>query len=352
LIGSSFVPFAQGQGSGDAAQDRTTLIFEGKSPNKLCCDTTLRLMPDGTWVMVMLGGGDKEPLPENDLFIARSSDEGRTWSKMERIALGIKEKDPSRALVPTELVIHDGKCWLYFANHDGQFRDWTTWCVESRDSCRTWGQPFPIPDLIHKSTFVRNSFVRSNGELVIAYQHYLSPDGPTNPRNGIMVSADNGKTFSLFGDIRLSDDDNYRGFAENTVVELPEDRMVMLIRADKLGGVLFRSDSADGGRTWSRAAPTDIPNPGSKATLYSLGGQRVALLHNPDPKVRNPLSLWISFDGMKTWPYRRDLATTPGRLNYPDGFVSRDRRYLHLAYDENRFRAVYHGAKLPASLSR
>lgn len=331
----------------DASQDRTTLVFEGVSPNKLCCDTTLRLMPDGSWIMFMLGGGDSEPLPENDLFLSRSRDEGKTWSAMEHIAIGVKEKDPSRALVPTELVIHKGECWLYFANHDGHFRDWTTWVVKSKDSCRTWGKPELIPQPIHTSTFVRNSFVRPNGELLIAYQHYLSPDGPKNPRNGVMISKNDGRSFELFGDIRISDDDNYRGFAENTVVELPGDHLVMLIRADKLGGVLFRSDSRDGGRTWAKASPTDIPNPGSKVTLYSLGGKNVALLHNPNPKVRHPLSLWVSFDGMKTWPYRRDLSTTPGRLNYPDGFVSKDRKYLHLAYDENRFRAVYHGARLP-----
>lgn len=35
------------------------------------------------------------------------------------------------------------------------------------------------------------------------------------------------------------------------------------------------------------------------------------------------------------------------RLNYPDGFVSEDKRYLHFAYDDNRHRAVYYGAKLP-----
>jgi hypothetical protein len=40
-----------------------------------------------------------------------------------------------------------------------------------------------------------------------------------------------------------------------------------------------------------------------------------------------------------------------GHLNYPDGFVSADRQYLHFAYDDNRDMAVYYGAKLP-SLAR
>ena len=76
------------------------------------------------------------------------------------------------------------------------------------------------------------------------------------------------------------------------------------------------------------------------------------MLHNPNPRRRSPLALWISFDGMKTWPYHRVLVRESsdgpgGRLNYPDGFVSHDRKWLHLAYDDNRHRAVYYRAKLP-----
>jgi hypothetical protein len=36
-----------------------------------------------------------------------------------------------------------------------------------------------------------------------------------------------------------------------------------------------------------------------------------------------------------------------GRMNYPDGFVSEDRQWLHFAFDDNRHRAVHYSAKLP-----
>ncbi|MDP7132813.1 MAG: sialidase family protein, partial [Planctomycetota bacterium] len=136
-------------------------------------------------------------------------------------------------------------------------------------------------------------------------------------------------------------------------VELNDGRIGMIIRADELGGVLYYAESKDGGRTWPEfARKTTIPNPGSKATLYPLGGDAVAMLHNPNPRHRSPLALWVSFDGMKTWPYQRVLVAEScdgpkGRLNYPDGFVSADRRLLHFAFDDNRHRAVYVGAKLP-----
>ena len=114
-----------------------------------------------------------------------------------------------------------------------------------------------------------------------------------------------------------------RGWAEANVVELADGTLSMLIPADRLEGVLYRADSQDDGRTWSKAVKTDIPNPGSKATLYGLGGDTAVILHNPNAKQRNPLSLWIRIDEMRTWPYRRDLVTWPRRLNHPDGFVDR-----------------------------
>jgi predicted neuraminidase len=64
------------------------------------------------------------------------------------------------------------------------------------------------------------------------------------------------------------------------------------------------------------------------------------------------MALWISFDGMKTWPYQRVLPQESvdgpnGRMSYPDSFVSTDQRWLHFAFDGNRHRAVHYSAQLP-----
>ena len=58
----------------------------------------------------------------------------------------------------------------------------------------------------------------------------------------------------------------------------------------------------------------------------------------------------IIFDGKS--PNRLACDTTlrrmpDGWLNYRDGFVSDDRQRLHFAFNDNRHRAVYYGAKLP-----
>jgi len=349
----------------NAKEDRTRIIFDGKSPDRLACDTTLRKMPDGSWVMIMLGGGNTEPLPANRVFLTRSHDEGKTWSPMQPIDLGVKAKDANAALVPSELMVYGRRCTMFVATHDGAFANWKEWMTHSDDSCRTWSALRPAPGRLHDRTFIRNHIITRDGRIMLPFQHYLrvaetrdiskgrrfSPT--TNPRNGVLMSEDGGKTWTEHGDIRISPNDNYHGWAESNIVELNDGRIGMIIRADELGGVLYYAESKDGGRTWPEfARKTTIPNPGSKATLYPLGGDAVAMLHNPNPRHRSPLALWVSFDGMKTWPYQRVLVAEScdgpkGRLNYPDGFVSADRRLLHFAFDDNRHRAVYVGAKLP-----
>ncbi|QDT64740.1 sialidase family protein [Calycomorphotria hydatis] len=344
--------------------DRTAIIFDGKSPNRLACDTTLRAMPDGSWVTIMLGGGDAEPLPQNDIFLSRSEDEGKTWSAMKAVDLGVKKENPNTALVPSELMIIESRATLFVATHDGTFADWKEWLTHSDDSGRTWSKLEPAPGRLHDRTFIRNHIVTRDGRILLPFQHFLrvgetrdinrgrrfSP--PTDPRNGVLMSEDGGETWTEHGDIRIAINPNYSGWAENNIVELADGRIAMIIRADGRK-VLYYAESTDGGRTWPEfATKTDIPNPGSKAVIYGLGGDTVALLHNPNPKHRSPLALWISYDGMTSWPYRRVLVSESfkgpaGRLNYPDGFISQDNSYIHFAFDDHRQRAVYFGAKLP-----
>jgi hypothetical protein len=348
-----------------ARMDRTSVVFDGTSPDKLACDTTLRLMPDGSWVMVMLGGGDTEPLPQNRIFLTRSMDQGQTWSELQPIDLGIKLTSPSTALVPSELMVHSGRCTMFVATHDGTFADWKEWMTHSEDSGRTWSDLEPAPGRLSQRTFIRNAIITRDGRILLPFQHYLKSgenraisksrrfSPPQDPRNGVLMSSDGGQTWTEHGNIRISSNDQYHGWAENNIVELSDGRVCMIIRADGLGGALYYAESTDGGRTWPEfARKSSIPNPGSKATLYPLGGDTVALLHNPNPKHRSPLALWVSFDGMQTWPYQRVLVSQScdgprGRLNYPDGFVSADKRWLHFAFDDNRHRAVYVGARLP-----
>ncbi len=361
------------QAAEDAKQDFSSIPYDGKTPNKMVCDTTLRELPDGSWALFMLAGDDFEPSPLNYTGITRSTDKGKTWTPLEAMDTHLPRSGLTTGQCVTEVFFINGRATALLSTHSQTWgRDWKSWFITSDDNCRTWSQPEPAPGRLANFTFLRNRIVTRDGRIIIPSQHYVGPPTGTppppaeekpwhgalrhyvsNPRNGVLISSDSGKTWSEHGDIRLTPDVRYHGWAENNIVELSNGHIAMIIRADRLGGVLFRAESTDGGRTWPEyARVTKIPNPGSKATLYSLGGNTVAMLHNPNSKHRSPMALWISFDGMKTWPYQRVLVAQSvdgpqGRMNYPDGFVSADQQWLHFAFDDNRHRAVHYSAKLP-----
>ena len=352
------------QGIEDAKQDFRSSPYDGIMPNKMVCDTTLRELPDGSWILFMLAGGDTEPSPMNYTGITRSFDKGKTWTPLERFDVGFPREGATIGQGPTELMITGQRSTLFFSTHAKHWNtQWRSWFLTSDDSFKTWSKPSEVPGGLRERTFIRKHIVCKDGRIMIPFQHYVGPDDEqekapfdrafTNPRNGVLISSDGGKTWTEHGNIRLTPNDRYFGWAENDLFEHPDGHITMVIRADGLGGLLFKAESWDRGKTWPEfAGVTPIPNPGSKTTLYNLGGNRVAILHNPNSKHRSPMALWISFDGMKTWPYQRVLQQESvdgpkGRMNYPDGFVSADGEWLHFAFDDNRHRAVHYSAKLP-----
>ncbi len=372
----AMVEGSQGQWKDKALQnaelDRTTIAYDGITPNKLVCDTTLRQLPDKSWALYLLAGDDIEPSPGNYIGVVKSLDQGKTWSAIEEVPTGLPRSGLTSGQGATEVMVYRGKLTMFFSTHSETWgRNWQSWIMTSPNQGRAWSKPGLLPGRLGQFTFIRNHIVTRDGRIMVPFQHYEGPgpdvppppaeDRPwhkalrhyvSNPRNGVLISSDQGKTWTEYGNIRLTTDDRYHGWAENNIVELDDGTIKMIIRGDRLGGVLYMAESIDGGKTWPDfAQKTEIPNPGSKATIYKLRDNGVAMLHNPNSSHRSPLSLWVSYDGMKTWPYRRVLAKESsdgpkGRLNYPDGFVSED-GYLHFAYDDNRHRAVYYGAKLP-----
>jgi predicted neuraminidase len=78
-------------------------------------------------------------------------------------------------------------------------------------------------------------------------------------------------------------------------------------------GRAYRALSTDGGRTWSTAAPVDLPNNNSGLTVVGLPGG-VACVHNPVQDnwgARCPLVLSTSGDNGSSW--RRSLTIEDGR---------------------------------------
>jgi len=109
----------------DAKLDRHSIPYDGFTPNKMVCDTTLRELPDGSWILFILAGGDTEPSPLNYTGVTRSADQGRSWTPLAAFDVGFPRQGTTIGQGPTELMIVDGRCTLFFSTHSRHWaNDW------------------------------------------------------------------------------------------------------------------------------------------------------------------------------------------------------------------------------------
>ncbi len=98
---------------------------------------------------------------------------------------------------------------------------------------------------------------------------------------------------------------------------------------------LMKSVSKDGGLTWSSVVDTDIPNPGTAADVVMLKSGNWALVHNDIEEGRYRMSVWLSEDEGKTWPFRKTIVNgEPNgavRGHYPAIIQGQD-GMIHISY--------------------
>lgn len=337
----------------------------------LSCEPILRRMPNGELLLVCQCGDVTEPAPENRVYVFHSGDDGNTWSKPSLI-----REDDGRAVYQTEVTVIGNKVIVYLTLHNGGFVDWTGNRMVSTDNGYTWTSIGPLPGY-ETFTFPRGAIRLRNGGLMMAVQHY-PVSAQENERlrrekrpvfdadidrveNNVLISHDEGENWEAFcGPIVMMKGTTGRKWvwSEPTILELKDGRIAMLLRVCGTGH-LWRSESVDGGHSFSTPVPASIPNPNNKPKLLRLQDGRIALIHTPNSTLgfggRNPLAVWISEDEMETFPDRRIITDFPGVFCYPDGFCEDD--HIKFSIEYNRHDILFMDVDLgsmtrTASLSR
>ncbi|MDR3708622.1 MAG: sialidase family protein [Capsulimonadaceae bacterium] len=309
-------------------------------------EPVLRRMPDGSLFCAVYSGGPTEPHDDNVVLGTRSLDDGLTWTSPD-----VLFRHDARGVWATELFTGGDSPCLFVHAFDAASHYLELQTFRSFYSAQTgqWSEPVSLPGGL-SGVIVRQGIVLQNGSWVfpVYWQEALGdrnwrkidkayhPHDSWRMMSGALRSDDRGKTFTLHGNLRAD-----LSLWEPNAVEIAPNHLVMLMRAEGTPWK-YRSESRDGGLTWSVPVQSDIPCANSKVTLLSWD-RRVIMLHNPSDKVgwqhRTPLSLWISDDGCKTWPVKIDLvyATIPGQaICYPHAFIDREQRQLCVAVDSAR----------------
>ena len=112
------------------------------------------------------------------------------------------------------------------------------------------------------------------------------------------------------------------GLVQPSVVSLDGRRRLKAFFRDRLKKWVHTSESADGGLTWSRAAPGPIPNNNAAIQAAVLSTGEIVAVLNPIRKRRYRLSVAVSFDQGETFPVIRDLECAGCSSADPEGRVA------------------------------
>jgi predicted neuraminidase len=229
--------------------------------------------------------------------------------------------------------------------------DAQVWSLLSGDNGMTWSKPsllFATP-----GSFVRNPPLFS-GDRWLLPVFYTPGAGLTGERalnySAIKLSTDRGVTWK---DCIVPGSQGL--LVQPTLVLSPSGGYLAFFRSRKWDWI-YKSTSADG-CSWTSPMPTQLPNNNASVQALRLhNGHLVMTFDNSGPIVvdgkphtgpRKPLSIALSEDGGKTWPWVRDLETgdtrsadwntPPGHEEFSYPTVVEDARHtLYVAYSYQR----------------
>ncbi len=334
-------------------------------------------------------GGTQEGISDISIYFSRLAKDATCWTNPVKLSDDPTRSEQNPILFPAP----DGKLWLLYTAQKSGNQD--TAIVRYRisdDNGESWG---PIGTLFEKAgTFVRQPVVvLDNGDWLVPVFYCRTDPGEkwvgNNDISAVMISTDQGKTW-----LEYPVPDSV-GCVHMNIEKMPDGSLFALFRS-RWADHVYSSRSLDNGRSWTAPQPTELPNNNSSVQFTRLANHHLAIVYNDissaqaterrlslydeiedDSDVpqksqttvelepvstgkrafwgtpRAPMTLAISEDNGKTWPYKRNLETGDGYCmsNNSEKQINREFSYpsikqgadgaLHIAYTYWRQKIKY-----------
>ncbi len=285
-------------------------------------------------------GGEGEYATATGVFGARKKAGSKRWSLPQKIA-----HDPYRSLgngvvwqAPDKVV------WLFYVVRWGE--TWSSSRIQakvSHDNAKTWSDSFVVTE--EEGTMVRGRpIVLDTGEYLLPIYHETGHDTET-------VGADTTSRFVRFDPKKATWKpsgviSSVKGNLQPAVVQLTHDYLVAYCRRGGgydpvTDGYIIRSESHDGGHTWSEGKDSAFANPNAGVDLLKLQSGNLLLVYNDSMIDRTPLTVALSTDGDKTWKFKRNISTLPIDHGYPSVIQARDGK-IHIVYTTQHRTTIQH----------
>ncbi len=285
-------------------------------------------------------GGDGEYALDTGVFGARLKKGESHWSRPKRIA-----HDPYSSLGNGVIwKAPDGAAWLFYVVRPGE--TWSSSFIQakvSRDNAETWSDSFLISAT--QGMMVRGQpIVLNTGEYLLPVYHETGFDTEkvgTDTTSRFLRFSPKTRKWTDSGIIR-----SVKGNLQPAVAQLTPDYLVAYCRRgggyDPVkDGYLIRSESHDGGHTWSEGRDSAFPNPNAAVDLLKLKSGNLFLVYNDSMNERTPLAVALSEDGDRSWGHKRLLATGAFDYGYPFAIQTHDGK-IHVVYTSHNRSVVNH----------
>jgi predicted neuraminidase len=309
--------------------------------------------------------GSREGVSDIYIALSRLPHGATQWTEPVRVSQDVTRSEQN----PVFFSAPDGMLWLLYTAQEtrgcskpewqrrlaageveeGFVMEWTAVIRRrlSSDGGHTWG---PVETFMDRpSSFCRSPIVVLSNDDWLFPTYYSGKDraGATDIYSTVQISEDAGRTWTE----HPMPDSN--GYVQATVLELDPGQLIAFFRS-RAADNIYVSHSTDYGRVWTQPERTVLPNNNSSVQAIRLASGSIAMVYNhagsgsadPNqviwPHQRYPLTVALSEDGGRTWPFMRHIDTGDNfageqnralnrRCSYPSIIQTRD-GLIHIAY--------------------
>lgn len=315
---------ARAQAAGSADDLAISRVFGNEHPGPYKHPASISQLANGD-LYIAYYGGEGEYATETSVYGSRQKKGEQTWSAPQPIATA------PFASVGNAVVWQapDGVVWLFYVYRPGE-----TWSSSrimmkvSRDGAQTWLDAQPL-------TFEEGTMVQGRPEVMMNGEYWL----PVYHETGADIEMTGASSESFF----LRHDPKSRKWSETGrirhkkgniqpgIFQIDEKYLIAYCRRGgnyepTTDGWMVRSESRDGGKTWSEGADSKFKNPNAAISLLKLANGHLLMVYNDSMNERTPLTASVSTDNDKTWPHKRDIATGPYDYAYPYAIQLADKK--------------------------
>ena len=346
-------------------------------------------LPNGDLACVWFGGS-QEGKSDISIYFSRLQAGESCWTPAVKLSDDDTRSEQNPILFPAP----DGRLWLLYTAQKSGNQDTSIIRYRiSEDNGQTWQ---PVEVLFDKAgTFVRQPVVvLDNGDWLVPVFYCRTRPGEKwvgdDDISAVRISSDQGHSW------REVEVPGSVGCVHMNIEKLPDGTLLALFRS-RWADNIYASRSSDGGNTWSEPASTGLPNNNSSIQFTRLANGHLALVFNDisaaqaterrvslydeiedeetelstEPAVtaekmvtadartafwgtpRAPMTLAISEDGGRTWPFKRNLEVGDGYCMTNNSELQLNREYsypsikqtedgvLHIAYTFYRQKIRY-----------